>query len=90
MKTIINNNKDYAFDIIWNVHMYNHKLIYTDSEETVELIIEDSAKVKNEILIWELDFSENSEKRNIIIDRFKIWAEVNNIKYKLIVNAKRI
>ncbi len=88
-KKIKNFGSDYKFIVNWNIHMYNHELIYSDSVSSVKTIIEDAATNDIGILVWEMDFSDDENRRKLIVKRFIEWAELNFLKYRLIPNSKR-
>ena len=73
----------------WNIHMYNHELIYSDSVSSVKIIIEDAAKNDIGLLVWEMEFSDDENRRKLIVKRFIEWAELNLLKYRLIPNSRR-
>ncbi len=85
-----NDSSEYKFNINWNVHMYNHELIYSDSISSIKTIIEDAAKNDIGLLVWEMDFSDDENRRLLIVERFIEWAKLNELKYRLVPNRKRI
>jgi hypothetical protein len=80
---------DHKFSL-QRVHMYNQLLRYEDGDGVIEVIVEDSPDFEEYgLLVWERDFSDNQERRGLILQRFVEWAQQQNLKHTIIYDRKR-
>jgi len=69
--------------------MYNHLLKYEDEQGAIEVIIEDSPRSQEGLLVWERDFSDDPERRRLVLERFIAWAQKEYLAHTIIYDKKR-